>query len=202
MDLLTLLSLVIATFVYAISPGPGLFAVLAISTRFGPLPAIWLSIGHTIGDIIYVALAMLALNALAELINDSMLYVKVLGASYLIFIGYQQFRSRGVSFEQSTKKSSILKLLLAGFIVGVTNPKTIIFYLSFLPIFIDLNNLTTATEVQVIIAIGATVFFVLSLANILGIRLRKHIENPSTIKRINQVTGITMIFVGIFVGLY
>ena len=192
----------IATFVYAISPGPGLFAVLAISTRFGPLPAIWLSIGHTIGDIIYVALAMLALNALAELISDSMLYVKVLGASYLIFIGYQQFRSRGVSFEQSTKKSSILKLLLAGFIVGVTNPKTIIFYLSFLPIFIDLNNLTTATEVQVIIAIGATVFFVLSLANILGIRLRKHIENPSTIKRINQVTGITMIFVGIFVGLY
>ena len=202
MDLLTLLSLVIATFVYAISPGPGLFAVLAISTRFGPLPAIWLSIGHTIGDIIYVALAMLALNALAELISDSMLYVKVLGASYLIFIGYQQFRSRGVSFEQSTKKSSILKLLLAGFIVGVTNPKTIIFYLSFLPIFIDLNNLTTATEVQVIIATGATVFFVLSLANILGIRLRKHIENPSTIKRINQVTGITMIFVGIFVGLY
>ena len=202
MDLLTLLSLVIATFVYAISPGPGLFAVLAISTRFGPLPAIWLSIGHTIGDIIYVALAMLALNALAELISDSMLYVKVLGASYLIFIGYQQFRSRGVSFEQSTKKSSILKLLLAGFIVGVTNPKTIIFYLSFLPIFIDLNNLTTATEVQVIITIGATVFFVLSLANILGIRLRKHIENPSTIKRINQVTGITMIFVGIFVGLY
>ena len=202
MDLLTLLSLVIATFVYAISPGPGLFAVLAISTRFGPFPAIWLSIGHTIGDIIYVALAMLALNALAELISNSMLYVKVLGASYLIFIGYQQFRSRGVSFEQSTKKSSILKLLLAGFIVGVTNPKTIIFYLSFLPIFVDLNNLTLRTEVQVIVAIGVTVFFVLSLANFLGIRLRKHIENPSTIKRINQVTGITMIFVGIFVGLY
>ena len=202
MDLLTLLSLVIATFVYAISPGPGLFAVLAISTRFGPFPAIWLSIGHTIGDIIYVALAMLALNALAELISDSMLYVKVLGASYLIFIGYQQFRSRGVSFEQSTKKSSILKLLLAGFIVGVTNPKTIIFYLSFLPIFVDLNNLTLRTEVQVIVAIGVTVFFVLSLANFLGIRLRKHIENPSAIKRINQVTGITMIFVGIFVGLY
>ena len=59
-----------------------------------------------------------------------------------------------------------------------------------------------ATEVQVIVSIGATVFFVLSLANILGIRLRKHIENPGTIKRINQVTGITMIFVGIFVGLY
>jgi len=202
MDLLTLLSLMIATFVYAISPGPGLFAVLAISTRFGPIPAIWVSIGHTVGDIIYVALAMLALNALAEVINESMLYVKILGASYLIFIGYQQFRSKGISFEPSSKKSSVIKLLIAGFVVGVTNPKTIIFYLSFLPIFIDLNNLTLTTEVQVIVAIGLTVFFVLSLANILGVRLRSYIENPDSIRRINQVTGVTMILVGVFVALY
>jgi len=202
MDFLTLLSLMIATFVYAISPGPGLFAVLAISTRFGPVPAIWVSIGHTVGDIIYVALAMLALNALAEVINESMLYVKILGASYLIFIGYQQFRSKGISFEPSSKKSSVIKLLIAGFVVGVTNPKTIIFYLSFLPIFIDLNNLTLNTEVQVIVAIGLTVFFVLSLANILGVRLRSYIENPDSIRRINQVTGVTMILVGVFVALY
>lgn len=202
MDLLTLLSLMIATFVYAISPGPGLFAVLAISTRFGPIPAIWVSIGHTVGDIIYVALAMLALNALADLINESMLYVKILGASYLIFIGYQQFRSKGISFEPSSKKSSVIKLLIAGFVVGVTNPKTIIFYLSFLPIFIDLNNLTLNTEVQVILAIGLTVFFVLSLANILGVRLRSYIENPDSIRRINKVTGLTMILVGVFVALY
>ena len=202
MDFLTLLSLMIATFVYAISPGPGLFAVLAISTRFGPIPAIWVSIGHTVGDIIYVALAMLALNALADLINESMFYVKILGASYLIFIGYQQFRSKGISFEPSSKKSSVIKLLIAGFVVGVTNPKTIIFYLSFLPIFIDLNNLTLNTEVQVIVAIGLTVFFVLSLANILGVRLRSYIENPDSIRRINQVTGVTMILVGVFVALY
>ncbi|MDC1541159.1 LysE family translocator [Candidatus Pseudothioglobus singularis] len=202
MDFLTLLSLMIATFVYAISPGPGLFAVLAISTRFGPVPAIWVSIGHTVGDIIYVALAMLALNALAEVINESMLYVKILGASYLIFIGYQQFRSKGISFEPSSKKSSVIKLLIAGFVVGVTNPKTIIFYLSFLPIFIDLNNLTLNTEVQVIVAIGLTVFFVLSFANILGVRLRSYIENPDSIRRINQVTGVTMILVGVFVALY
>ena len=202
MDLLTLLSLTFATFVYAISPGPGLFAVLAISTRYGPIPAMWLSIGHTVGDIIYVILAMLALNAIAGLISDSMLYVKILGASYLIYIGYQQYRSRGISFEQTSKKSSTLKLLLAGFIVGVTNPKTIIFYLSFLPIFIDLNNLTVATEIKVVTVIGITVFFVLTLANILGLRLRKHIENPVIIKRVNEVTGITMILVGCFVGLY
>jgi threonine/homoserine/homoserine lactone efflux protein len=202
MDLFTLLSLTFATFVYAISPGPGLFAVLAISTRYGPIPAVWLSLGHTIGDIIYVALAMLTLNVLSDVISNSMLYVKILGASYLIYIGYQQWRSKGISFEQSSQKNSILKLLMAGFVVGVTNPKTIIFYLSFLPIFIDLNNLTVVTEIEVISVIGFTVFFVLSLANIMGIKLRKHIENPIIIKRVNELTGITMILVGCFVALY
>ena len=202
MDLFTLLSLTFATFVYAISPGPGLFAVLAISTRYGPIPAIWLSLGHTIGDIIYVALAMLTLNVLSDVISNSMLYVKILGASYLIYIGYQQWRSKGISFEQSSLKNSTLKLLMAGFVVGVTNPKTIIFYLSFLPIFIDLNNLTVVTEIEVISVIGFTVFFVLSLANIMGIKLRKHIENPIIIKRVNELTGITMILVGCFVALY
>lgn len=197
-----MLSLTFATFVYAISPGPGLFAVLAISTRYGPIPAIWLSLGHTIGDIIYVALAMLTLNVLSEVISNSMLYVKILGASYLIYIGYQQWRSKGISFEQSSQKNSTLKLLMAGFVVGVTNPKTIIFYLSFLPIFIDLNNLTVVTEIEVISVIGFTVFFVLSLANIMGIKLRKHIENPIIIKRVNELTGITMILVGCFVALY
>jgi|TARA_B100001245_G_C22876155_1_gene421343 threonine/homoserine/homoserine lactone efflux protein len=202
MDLFTLLSLTFATFVYAISPGPGLFAVLAISTRYGPIPAIWLSLGHTIGDIIYVALAMLTLTVLSDVISNSMLYVKILGASYLIYIGYQQWRSKGISFEQSSQKNSTLKLLMAGFVVGVTNPKTIIFYLSFLPIFIDLNNLTVVTEIEVISVIGFTVFFVLSLANIMGIKLRKHIENPIIIKRVNELTGITMILVGCFVALY
>jgi len=197
-----LLSLTFATFVYAISPGPGLFAVLAISTRYGPIPAIWLSLGHTIGDIIYVALAMLTLTVLSDVISNSMLYVKILGASYLIYIGYQQWRSKGISFEQSSQKNSTLKLLMAGFVVGVTNPKTIIFYLSFLPIFIDLNNLTVVTEIEVISVIGFTVFFVLSLANIMGIKLRKHIENPIIIKRVNELTGITMILVGCFVALY
>ena len=53
-----------------------------------------------------------------------------------------------------------------------------------------------------IVAIGLTVFFVLSLANILGVRLRSYIENPDSIRRINQVTGVTMILVGVFVALY
>ncbi len=202
MDLLTLLSLAFATFVYAISPGPGLFAVLATSTRHGPVAALWFSAGHVIGDILYVSIAMFALSILAQTIEQSMIYVKFFGAAYLLYIGYQQWKSKGVSFSVQDDKKSTLKLLLAGFVVGGTNPKTIIYYLSFLPIFIDLNNLTLATEIEVIIVVGITVLFVLSLANILGLKLRKHIESPVVIQKVNKITGMTMMLVGVFVALY
>ena len=98
MDLLTLLSLMFATFVYAISPGPGLFAVLATSTRFGPIPAMWLSFGHTLGDIIYVAIAMLTLNALAGVISD---FERPTDVSLL---AADDFRSRHLNAFQQKKK--------------------------------------------------------------------------------------------------
>ena len=202
MELLTLISLMFATFVYAISPGPGIFAVLATSTRYGPIAALWLSIGHVIGDILYVSIAMFALTFLAQTIEQSMVYVKIFGAAYLLYIGFQQYRSMGVNFTEDKIQKSIGHLLFSGFIVGGTNPKTIIYYLSFLPIFIDLNNLTLMTEVQVIVVVGITVLFVLSLANILGLRLRKSVKDPETIQKVNKITGITMMLVGVFVALY
>jgi len=202
MDLLTLLSLAFATFVYAISPGPGLFAVLSTSTRYGAVSALWLSIGHTIADMLYVSIAMFALTILAQTIEQSMAYVKFFGAAYLLYIGYQQYIAKGVSFEARSDKKSIVKLLVAGFVVGGTNPKSIIYYLSFLPVFIDLNNLTLTTEVEVLSVVGITVLFVLSLANVLGFKLRAHLENPGVIRRVNEITGVTMMLVGVFVALY
>ena len=202
MELLTLLSLTVATFVYAISPGPGIFAVLAISTRYGPIAALWLSIGHVIGDILYVSIAMFALTILAQTIEQSMAYVKIFGAAYLLYIGFKQYQSMGVSFKDASAKKSVIHLLFSGFLVGGTNPKTIVYYLSFLPIFIDLNNLTLATELQVIVIIGLTVLLALSMANIIGLKLRKSIEDPGVIQKVNKITGITMMLVGVFVALY
>jgi threonine/homoserine/homoserine lactone efflux protein len=202
MELLTLLSLTVATFVYAISPGPGIFAVLATSTRYGPIAALWLSIGHVIGDILYVSIAMFALTILAQTIEQSMAYVKIFGAAYLLYIGFKQYQSMGVSFKDDSAKKSVIHLLFSGFLVGGTNPKTIVYYLSFLPIFIDLNNLTLATELQVIVIVGLTVLLALSMANILGLKLRKSIEDPGVVQKVNKITGITMMLVGVFVALY
>ncbi len=202
MDILTLLSLALATFVYAISPGPGIFAVLATATRFGLTPALWLSIGHTITDMLYVSIAIFALGVLAQLIDQSMLYIKIFGAMYLLYIGFMQFRAKGVSFDSNVEKQSIFKLFVAGIVVGGTNPKTMIYYLSFLPLFVNLENIDSITAIEVIVIVGITVLFSLSIANVVGLKLRQYIENPKVIKRVNETTGVTMMLVGVFVALY
>lgn len=202
MDILTLLSLALATFVYAISPGPGIFAVLATATRFGATPALWLSIGHTITDMLYVSIAIFALGVLAQLIDQSMLYIKIFGAIYLLYIGFMQFRTKGVSFDSNVEKQSIIKLFIAGVVVGGTNPKTMIYYLSFLPLFVDLTHIESITAIEVIVVVGITVLFSLSIANIVGLKLRQYIEDPKVVKRVNEITGITMMLVGVFVALY
>ena len=150
----------------------------------------------------YVSIAMFALTILAQTIEQSMAYVKIFGAAYLLYIGFKQYRSMGVSFKDDSAKKSVIHLLFSGFLVGGTNPKTIVYYLSFLPIFIDLNNLTLMTEVQVIVIVGLTVLLALSVANILGLKLRKSIEDPGVVQKVNKITGVTMMLVGVFGALY
>ena len=95
MDLYALLSLAIVTFIYAISPGPGVFAVLATATRYGGLSAVWLSIGHTITDIFYVSVAIFAITFIASTIDQALIFIKIFGAIYLCYLGVMQWNSSG-----------------------------------------------------------------------------------------------------------
>ena len=202
MDLYALLSLAIVTFIYAISPGPGVFAVLATATRYGGLSAVWLSIGHTITDIFYVSVAIFAITFIASTIDQALIFIKIFGAIYLCYLGVMQWNSSGVSFETTVEKRSIVKLFVAGFVIGGTNPKTVIYYLSFLPVFMSLDNLSTMDTLNIILIVGLMVFLALNVATIIGIKLRDHIQNPKVIEITNKTTGMMMILVGIFVGLY
>jgi threonine/homoserine/homoserine lactone efflux protein len=198
-DLSALLSLIFATFVYAISPGPGLFAVLVTSTRYNAMSALYLSVGHVIGDMLYVSIAIFALDFLVIFVAQSLIYIQIIGGMYLMFMGIQQYRNCGVALQGVTEKKSPLGLLVTGFVVGGTNPKAIIYYLSFLPLLIDLNGLIWTTKVQMIVTVGLTVLLILSLANVLGLKLRAYISNPKTLQKINQTTGMLLLLVGFFV---
>ena len=198
MDFTTLISLSIAAFIFGISPGPGTLAALSISTTRGLRSGLILSAGEAIGDITYLTLAILSLGYLAQILEPAMIVVRWLGAGYLIYLGISQFRLASLNINSNTPSSkNLIRLFFMGFLIGGTNPKVILFYLSFIPLFIDLSNIDLTTGLQIASTVYVSVFASLVVVCIAGNQIKSWINKPRSIKILNRITGTMMIFVGL-----
>ena len=143
MSLLNIFAFSLAMFLLAITPGPGVFATISRALSSGFLNASFVVMGIVIGDIIFLLLAIFGLSAIASILGDFFILVKYLGGIYLLFLGYKILTSK----EQETNLKGIYELswkknFLTGLIITLSNPKVILFYLGFLPTFINLQTLT------------------------------------------------------------
>ena len=198
MDFTTLISLSIAAFIFGISPGPGTLAALSISTTRGLRSGLILSAGEAVGDITYLTLAILSLGYLAQILEPAMTVVRWLGAGYLIYLGISQFRLASLNINSNTPSSkNLIRLFFMGFLIGGTNPKVILFYLSFIPLFIDLSNIDLTTGLQIASTVYVSVFASLVVVCIAGNQIKSWINKPRSIKILNRITGTIMIFVGL-----
>ncbi|MCP4882135.1 MAG: LysE family transporter, partial [Gammaproteobacteria bacterium] len=82
------LSFFVAIFIFGITPGPGIFAILARALLHGARSCIALSLGMIISDIMYLIAACLGLAAIANHWSDVFLVVRIAGALYLFYLGY------------------------------------------------------------------------------------------------------------------
>ena len=198
MDFTTLISLSIAAFIFGISPGPGTLAALSISTTRGLRSGLILSTGEAFGDITYLTLAILSLGYLAQILEPAMIVVRWLGAGYLIYLGISQFRLASLNINSNTPSSkNLIRLFFMGFLIGGTNPKVILFYLSFIPLFINLSNIDLTTGLQIASTVYVSVFASLVVVCIAGNQIKSWINKPRSIKILNRITGTMMIFVGL-----
>ena len=137
----------LAIFIFGITPGPGIFAILARAMVHGANKCIPLALGMVVSDVIYLLLACFGLATVAENWSEVFVLIRYLGAAYLIYLGYKMFKSLPQvksSLEQDDKKeekTEILSSFTQGILISASNPKVILFYISFLPTFIDLTAL-------------------------------------------------------------
>lgn len=196
----------IAMFVFGITPGPGVFAILARGMVYGWKKCITLSLGMTCSDMIYLVLACFGLATVAENWSFAFEVIRYVGAAYLIYLGYKMFRSlpevQG-SAEQVAKQSqkSALASFAQGFLISASNPKVILFYISFLPTFIDLTVLRSQD-----IALVAVLAFVALMTGLLLIamgagRMVTLLKTPRAHKRLNQSAGGIMIAAGSYLAI-
>ena len=198
MDLTTILSLAAAAFIFGISPGPGTLAALSVSTADGLKSGLILGAGEAVGDVVYLSFAILSLGYLAEHLEPIMNVVRWVGAGYLVFLGITQFRLQKLNLEKKSLGSkNLIKQFFIGFLIGGTNPKVIIFYLSFIPLFLDLSNINLITGIQVIITVYLSVFASLIVVCVAGSQIKSWVTNPSSVEKLNKFTGSIMVFVGL-----
>jgi len=139
------LAFFIAIIIFSITPGPGVFALLARAMTQGAWSCFSLSLGMAVSDIIYLILACLGLAVIAEHWGIFFTLIRIVGALYLIYLGWKMWHDRSHLLKDSKNsiKRSELMSFVQGFLISASNPKVILFYIAFLPTFMDLTILTS-----------------------------------------------------------
>ncbi|MGX6646684.1 LysE family translocator [Maricaulaceae bacterium MS644] len=166
MTLLTLAAFAGAIFVLFITPGPGNIAMVARTLEAGPTHGVTYGLGILTGDIFWLSLAVFGLAAAAQAASDyaSLFWIaKILGAAILLWFAYGAFQSyrrpasgSGVRAERARlSRRGLAATYAAGVAMPLTNPKPIVFYLTFLPAFFDLSRVTPVSYAAMIAIMGA-----------------------------------------------
>lgn len=200
MSLEASISFFIAIFIFGITPGPGTFALLGKALSTGVKDCLPMSLGMTISDIVYLVLATFGLAVIAENYSGLFLAIRFIGAAYLMYLGWKMWTVKVESeiSKASDKPISFVSSFIQGFLISASNPKVILFYIAFLPTFIDLTKLSTSD----IFLLATLTFFALMLGLMMvsygASSVRRYLKSEKAIKRLNRTAGSIMFGAGIF----
>lgn len=186
----------LACFVLFITPGPDMSLQLAKTLAGGRRAGIAAATGASLGIVVHSLLAAFGLSALVAASPSMFLALKVLGAAYLLWLAIDAIRN-GSSLSvaaEGTTTMSFWRTLALGIGVNLTNPKVVLFFVTFLPQFIDAADPHAGAKL-LFLGIYFVVFsYPLALLLVLGAE-----QLVTTIKRRPRLLrGIDWLFAGIF----
>lgn len=183
----------------ALIPSVSVLAVSARSAASGFIHGVFTALGIAIGDIIFILIAIFGLSVLAERMGSLFVLIKYLGGAYLIWLGVALWRAKSQAVEtEGIIESSLLASFLAGLLITLVDQKAILFYLGFLPAFLDLSAMsyfdTGIIIVMAVVAVSTKLVYAF-----MADRASQLFKNTSAIKKINIAAGSVMIVIGVFI---
>jgi threonine/homoserine/homoserine lactone efflux protein len=139
----------VAAIVLLLTPGPAVLYIVARSVEQGRTAGLASVCGITTGTLVHVLAAALGLSALLASSALAFVAVKFAGAAYLIYIGVRRILSRSdpPAAPPELPRRSLGRLYRDGFVVNLLNPKTALFFLAFLPQFVDPSRGAVASQI-------------------------------------------------------
>ncbi len=132
----TLARLAVAAYLLAVIPGPAVIYIVNRSIAQGRRAGALSALGIASGGLVHVAAATLGISALLAASAMAFSVVKYSGAAYLVYLGVKALRDGGIIEGATVEEASGRRIFGQGVMVNVLNPKTAIFFLSFLPQFV------------------------------------------------------------------
>lgn len=194
----TWLAFCAASAVLLIIPGPTILLVVSYGLGQGWRAALPTAMGVALGDFTAMTLSMLGVGALLAASATVFTVLKLAGAAYLIYLGVKLFRAGGtLQAEPRTDATSALKMVGHAWVVTALNPKSITFFVAFLPQFLD-RHADFWTQMLVFEA----TFLVLAFLNALGYalaasRARRLFASPCAIGIFNRTGGAMLVGAGL-----
>jgi len=164
----TLLAFLAATLLFAAMPGPAILYAAARTLAQGRTAGLKAAFGIAIGGLVHVAAAALGLSALFHAVPPLYAAVKLAGAAYLIWLGIGMIRARAsdAALPQPPAQTAA-RAFRQSILVEVLNPKTALFFVAFLPQFVD-PAAALPVPVQFVI-LGATVTAIFGAADVIAV---------------------------------
>lgn len=201
MSLISILSFTAAMLVLAVTPGPGVFAVLGRALNSGFRKSLFLIAGIVTGDLIYLSFALSGLTWLAQNVNWIFTVIRIAGGLYLIYLGVKAFFSKPASSRtgepcQDGEGRSPVACYGEGLIITLSNPKVILFYCSFLPAFIDLGSISGRGILIIACIVCATLSLVMTAYSLLAVQTGRKVQSQKGIRNLNRTSGGLMAAAG------
>jgi threonine/homoserine/homoserine lactone efflux protein len=147
------LAFLLGSVVFVLVPGPSVFFILGRAIALGRRAALATAAGNLLGVVVLVVAVAFGVGALVERLAVALTVLKFIGAAYLVWLGLHAYRSRGELVEalaDSTKLPGARRAFRQGVMVGLTNPKAIIFFAAVLPQFVDTTRPSPGIQMLVL----------------------------------------------------
>jgi len=196
MDLAGLLVFGVAIFIAAASPGPAIAALVArvIGRGLAGVPAF---IGGIIlGDLTWLAIAVLGLSLVAQSFEIVFTAIKYLGAAYLLFLAWKMWTAPAQEIDVSAmavrSEARSLRSFVGGLLLTLGNPKTIAFYVALTPTLIDVHRIDFVTYAELAGVIVIALVIVLGGYTLAAARARALFKSARALKLLNRTGGALM----------
>jgi threonine/homoserine/homoserine lactone efflux protein len=181
-------------FVSVATPGPGIAAIVARGLAQGTKGAAPFIAGFVVGDLIWLTVAVAGLSVMAQTFETLFLVMKYAGCAYLLFLAWKIWNAPVITknVEAKTSNSFAWPNFIGSLMLTLGNPKVIVFFMSVMPLVVDMNAITPLIFTQLV----GMAFFVLTpvMAGylLLADRARRLFTSETALRRMNQGTAAMM----------